>query len=166
MMIMTSVLSSRLSVVRLLEEGRRRAGAFDARQELQERVEQVQVENMALKIEYDALLERQRGAETRLREEKVRGGHLLADMIHPKQQAAARMNSRNERRSRYLNTPHTPVHHMVTEEVQVPERTTAVFVFSSELEKRTCRRSFRRLRGQRSQWTGKIHLNLPRVSNL
>ncbi|KAM9359638.1 ATG16 autophagy related 16-like 2 [Symphorus nematophorus] len=85
---------------RLSEEERRLAGAFDARRELQERVEQVQEENVALKTEYDALLERQRGAETTLREEKVRGVHLLEDMIHLKQQAAARMNSRNERRSR------------------------------------------------------------------
>ncbi|XP_070827402.1 protein Atg16l2 isoform X2 [Chaetodon trifascialis] len=85
---------------RLLEEEHQLAGAFDARRELQERVERVQEENGTLKMEYDALLERQRRAETRLREEKVRGGHLLEDMIHLKQQAAARMNSRNERRSR------------------------------------------------------------------
>ncbi|XP_039986630.1 protein Atg16l2 isoform X2 [Xiphias gladius] len=85
---------------RLLEEEHRLAGAFDGRRQLQERVEQVQEENGALKLNYDALLERQRGAETRLREEKVRGVHLLEDMIHLKQQAAARMNSRNERRSR------------------------------------------------------------------
>ncbi|XP_051253906.1 protein Atg16l2 isoform X2 [Dicentrarchus labrax] len=85
---------------RLLKEERRLASAFDARQELLERVEQVQAENGALKTEYDALLERQRGAETSLREEKVRGGHLLEDMIQLKKQAAARMNSRNERRSR------------------------------------------------------------------
>ncbi|XP_018518397.1 protein Atg16l2 isoform X1 [Lates calcarifer] len=85
---------------RLAEEECRLAGAFDSHRELQERVERVQGENGALKTEYDALLERQRGAETRLREEKVRGGHLVEDMIHLKQQAAARMNSRNERRSR------------------------------------------------------------------
>ncbi|KAG7225930.1 hypothetical protein INR49_018531, partial [Caranx melampygus] len=84
----------------LVEKECRRTGAFDARQELQEQVRQVEEENRALKREYDALLERQRGAETRLREEKVKEGHLLEDMIHPKQQAAARMNSRNERRSR------------------------------------------------------------------
>lgn len=85
---------------RLLEEERRLVGPFDARRELQERVKQLEQENGALKTEYDALLERQREAETRLREEKVRGGHLLEDMIHLKKQAAARMNSRNERRSR------------------------------------------------------------------
>ncbi|XP_037630689.1 protein Atg16l2 isoform X1 [Sebastes umbrosus] len=85
---------------RLLEGERRLAGAFDAHRALQQRVEHVQEENGALKTEYDALLERQRGAESRLREEKVRGGHLLEDMIHLKQQAAARMNSRNERKSR------------------------------------------------------------------
>ncbi|XP_073346829.1 protein Atg16l2-like isoform X3 [Pagrus major] len=85
---------------RLSEEEQRLAGALDARQELQERVGHVQEENGALKMEYDALLERQREAETRLREQKVKGGHLLEDMIHLKKQAAARMNSRNERRSR------------------------------------------------------------------
>ncbi|KAE8294808.1 Autophagy-related protein 16-1 APG16-like 1 [Larimichthys crocea] len=84
-----------------LSEDERRAGAvFDARQELQQRVEQVQGENGALKMEYDALLERQRGAETRLREENLRGGHLLEDIMHMKKQAATRMNSRNERKSR------------------------------------------------------------------
>ncbi|XP_030259492.1 ATG16 autophagy related 16-like 2 isoform X3 [Sparus aurata] len=85
---------------RLSEEERRLAGVLDARQELQERVGQVQEKNGALKMEYDVLLERQREAETRLREEKVKEGHLLEDMIHLKKQAAARMNSRNERRSR------------------------------------------------------------------
>lgn len=98
------------SVISLLEEKHRLAGAFDAWRGLQERVEQVQEENGALKTEYDSLLERQRGAETRLREENVRGGQLLEDMIHLKRQAAARMNSRNERRSRYLNAPHSLVH--------------------------------------------------------
>ncbi|KAF0030991.1 hypothetical protein F2P81_017722 [Scophthalmus maximus] len=85
---------------RLLEEQRRSAVVLGARGGLQERVEQVQEENGALKLQYDALLARQRGAETRLREEKVREGHLLEDVIHLKRQAAAHMNSRNERRSR------------------------------------------------------------------
>ncbi|XP_060903349.1 protein Atg16l2 isoform X2 [Labrus mixtus] len=85
---------------RLLEDERRRAAALDARRALQERVAQVREENGALKMEYDTLLEGQRRAESKLREEKVRGGHLLEDMIHLKQQAAARMNTRNERRSR------------------------------------------------------------------
>lgn len=81
-------------------------------------MEQVREKNGALKMEYDAMLEQQRGAESRLREEKVRGGRLLDDMINKKQQAAARMNSRNERKSRYPhsrplrhpNAPHKPVH--------------------------------------------------------
>ncbi|XP_054868525.1 protein Atg16l2 isoform X2 [Amphiprion ocellaris] len=85
---------------RLQEDKRRREGALDEQRALQEQVEWVQQQNGALKTDYDGLLERQRGAESRLREEKVRGGHLLEDMIHLKQQAAARMNSRNERRSR------------------------------------------------------------------
>ncbi|KAF3848281.1 hypothetical protein F7725_021309, partial [Dissostichus mawsoni] len=54
----------------------------------------------ALKSDYDALLERQRGAETKLREEKLRGGNLLQEVIHLKQQEAANMNTRNERRCR------------------------------------------------------------------
>lgn len=103
---------------RLLEDERRLAGAFDARQELREQVEQVREKNGALKMEYDAMLEQQRGAESRLREEKVRGGRLLDDMINKKQQAAARMNSHNERKSRclhscplrHLNAPRTAVH--------------------------------------------------------
>ncbi|KAM4567110.1 ATG16 autophagy related 16-like 2 isoform 2-T2 [Odontesthes bonariensis] len=85
---------------RLQEEERRCEGVFGARRALQERVGQVQLENGTLKQEYDALLERQRWAESSLREEKAREEHLLEDMIYLKKQAAARMNSRNERRSR------------------------------------------------------------------
>ncbi|KAM3615756.1 uncharacterized protein V6R79_007254 [Siganus canaliculatus] len=85
---------------RLLQEERRLEGALGARQELQRRVEQVEEENRSLKTEYDALLERQKEEEKRLREENVRGGRLLEDMIYLKRQAAARMNSRNERKSR------------------------------------------------------------------
>ncbi|XP_072247941.1 protein Atg16l2-like isoform X2 [Leuresthes tenuis] len=85
---------------RLQEEERRRDGVFDACQALQERVGHVQEENMTLKQEYDTLLQRQRRAESSLREEKAREEHLLEDMIYLKKQAAARMNSRNERRSR------------------------------------------------------------------
>nr|XP_020442164.1 autophagy-related protein 16-2-like isoform X2 [Monopterus albus] len=85
---------------RLVEEECQLAAASHAHQELQERVEQVQAENTALKLEYDNLLEQQRRAETRLRDENDRGLHLVEDMIHPKLQTAARMNSRNERRSR------------------------------------------------------------------
>lgn len=113
-----------ISVIRLLEEERRRAGVFGARQELQQQVQKVQEENRALKVEYDALLEQQREEEKRLREEKVAGGQLLEDMIYLKKQAADRMNSHNERRSRYLNAPHTPVCLTVTEQVRVPEHTT------------------------------------------
>ncbi|KAM6932948.1 ATG16 autophagy related 16-like 2 [Xenentodon cancila] len=86
--------------VRLVEEECRLAGAFVARQALREQVEQVRQRNGMLKVEYDALLELQRGAESNLREENVKGGHLVEKMIHLKKEAAARMNSRNERRSR------------------------------------------------------------------
>ncbi|XP_030599749.1 ATG16 autophagy related 16-like 2 isoform X2 [Archocentrus centrarchus] len=95
---------------RLLEEQRRLSGASDTRLELRARVELVQMQNATLKEKYDNLLKEQRVAETKLREEKVRGEHLLADMMKWKKQAAARMNSRNERRSRFLSAPHTPVH--------------------------------------------------------
>ncbi|KAM9853801.1 ATG16 autophagy related 16-like 2 [Aulostomus maculatus] len=80
------------------------AAALDDRQRLQRQVVLVQEENKAVKMEYDALLEQQCRAETSLREEKAREAHLLDDMIHPKQQAAARLNSRNERRSRTRDT--------------------------------------------------------------
>lgn len=73
-------------------------------------MEQVQGQNTALKVEYDALLERQRAAEAKLRQETVRGEELLAKVMKRKNQAAARMNSHNERRSRYLNAPHTSAH--------------------------------------------------------
>lgn len=85
---------------RLLQDQQQLLGALDARRVLQERVEQVRVKNGALKMEYDAMLELQREAESGLREEKIRGGHLLDDIIYLKKQAAARMNSRNERKSR------------------------------------------------------------------
>lgn len=68
------------------------------------------MENGALKKDYDAMLELQRGAESQLREEKNREGHLLDDMICRKKQAAARMNSRNERKSRYVKVERASVH--------------------------------------------------------
>ncbi|XP_068561219.1 protein Atg16l2 isoform X2 [Cebidichthys violaceus] len=85
---------------RLTEDGSRLEGALDAHRALQRRVEAVQEENGALKRKYDELLELQRREETKLREETVRGEHLLEDLIHLKTQAAAHMNSRNQRRSR------------------------------------------------------------------
>ncbi|XP_075932560.1 ATG16 autophagy related 16-like 2 isoform X3 [Anarhichas minor] len=85
---------------RLVEDGSRLEGALDARRALQRRVETVQEENGALKRKYDELLELQRREETKLREETVRGEHLLEDLIHLKTQAAAHMNSHNQRRSR------------------------------------------------------------------
>ncbi|KAM9319113.1 ATG16 autophagy related 16-like 2 isoform 2-T2 [Pholidichthys leucotaenia] len=85
---------------RLQEEELQVAESSDAHRELQHQVEQVQTENGRLKVEYDALLELQRGAETKLREQLERGGRLVEDMLEWKKQAAARMNNRNERRSR------------------------------------------------------------------
>lgn len=91
--------------VRAEEDERRLERACDARRELNQRVERVQEDNWALKKTYDVLLQRQRAAETSLREAEDRGGVLLEDMIQPKQQAADRMNSLNEHRSRCLNAP-------------------------------------------------------------
>ncbi|XP_029964133.1 ATG16 autophagy related 16-like 2 isoform X2 [Salarias fasciatus] len=85
---------------RLMEERQRLEGALGVQQALQQRVEQLEEQNAALKVEYDELLERQKEVESRLREENLRGGTLLEDMIHLKKEAAARMNIHNERRSR------------------------------------------------------------------
>ncbi|XP_037533600.1 protein Atg16l2 [Nematolebias whitei] len=85
---------------RLQEEESRLTDAFDERQALQGRVEQVKVENRRQKTEYDALLERQSRVESRLREEKVQEEHKLEDMMYLKKQAAAHMNICNKRRSR------------------------------------------------------------------
>ncbi|XP_061733830.1 protein Atg16l2 [Nerophis ophidion] len=84
---------------RLLQEERWLKDTLDVSYQLRTRVERVEEENRLLKKKYDGLMEQQRWAESQLREEKVRGSRLLEDMIHPKQQAAARMNTRNERRS-------------------------------------------------------------------
>lgn len=85
---------------RLLQERRCLSRVSDAHQELQAKVEQVQGQNTVLKVEYDTLLEQQRAAEAKLRQETVRGEELLAKVMKRKNQAAARMNSHNERRSR------------------------------------------------------------------
>ncbi|XP_039899235.1 beta-arrestin-1 isoform X3 [Simochromis diagramma] len=85
---------------RLLQEQRCLSRVSDAHQELQAKVEQVQGQNTVLKVEYDTLLEQQRAAEAKLRQETVRGEELLAKVMKRKNQAAARMNSHNERRSR------------------------------------------------------------------
>ncbi|CAL8332361.1 unnamed protein product [Boreogadus saida] len=60
----------------------------------------VQAANAALKREYDALLLRHAAADARVRAESQRGAELLEDVIRHKQQAAACLNSANERRSR------------------------------------------------------------------
>ncbi|KAJ7990117.1 hypothetical protein DPEC_G00296990 [Dallia pectoralis] len=76
--------------------------------------------NRQLKREYDSLLEQHYRMDQTFREEKVRGQELLEDLIRRKQDAAVKMNSRNERRvrareaslqkeletARKLNVPH------------------------------------------------------------
>uniref|UniRef100_A0A1A7XYG8 Autophagy related 16-like 2 n=1 Tax=Iconisemion striatum TaxID=60296 RepID=A0A1A7XYG8_9TELE len=81
-------------------EKSRLGGASDVRQMLQKQVDHFNLENRKLKEDYDTLLERQRWAESKLREEKVQEEEMLEKMLHLKNQAAARMNNRNERRSR------------------------------------------------------------------
>lgn len=68
-------------------------------------MEQVRQKNKTLKAAYDALLQHQREAESKLREEKEKEERVLEDMMHQKKQAAARMNHRNERRSRWEMLP-------------------------------------------------------------
>ncbi|XP_034404597.1 uncharacterized protein LOC117741582 isoform X2 [Cyclopterus lumpus] len=85
---------------RLIGAGRRLAGALDARRALQRRVELVQDQNAALKVQYDERLELQSREERRLRGEELQREHLLEDLIQHKQQAAAHMNHHNQRRSR------------------------------------------------------------------
>ncbi|XP_023663002.1 protein Atg16l2-like isoform X2 [Paramormyrops kingsleyae] len=67
---------------------------------LQAEVVEVRDGNSRLKQEYDALLRQHHTMDEKYREEKMRGTELLEDMIRQKQLAAARMNSRNEKRVR------------------------------------------------------------------
>ncbi|XP_016397431.1 ATG16 autophagy related 16-like 2 isoform X1 [Sinocyclocheilus rhinocerous] len=67
---------------------------------LQERVVEVQTRNRLLKQEYDSLLEQHQNMERTYRQEKLRSSEILENMIGPKQQAAVRMNHRNEKRVR------------------------------------------------------------------
>ncbi|XP_024132663.1 protein Atg16l2 isoform X2 [Oryzias melastigma] len=84
-----------------LEDGRLQLDASrDARQDLQVRLEQVRQDMGTLKVEYDTLLQRQREAESRLREEKMREEHLLETIMLQKNQDADRMNRRNDRSCR------------------------------------------------------------------
>ncbi|CAL8354013.1 unnamed protein product [Lota lota] len=85
---------------RLSEVQQSASRALGEEQDLQSQVSQVQEANADLKREYDTLLECHAAAEQRFRQEKQRGSKLLEDMIHHKQEAAARMNTHNERRSR------------------------------------------------------------------
>ncbi|XP_042595967.1 protein Atg16l2 [Cyprinus carpio] len=67
---------------------------------LQEHVTEVQTRNRLLKQEYDSLLEQHKNMERTYRQEKLRSSEILENMILPKQQAAVRMNHRNEKRVR------------------------------------------------------------------
>ncbi|XP_021164859.2 protein Atg16l2 isoform X1 [Fundulus heteroclitus] len=109
---------------RLQAEERRLAAAADAKRTLREQVERVGEENRTLKTAYDALLQRQREAESNLRAEKEKQERLLEDMMQQKKQAAARMNHRNERRSRARQAT-------VQKELQTAARSTVVVDSSS-----------------------------------
>ncbi|KAL0173720.1 hypothetical protein M9458_029688, partial [Cirrhinus mrigala] len=65
---------------------------------LQEHVAEVQTKNQLLKKKYDSLLEQHQNMERTYRQEKLRSSEILENMIRPKQQAAVRMNHRNEKR--------------------------------------------------------------------
>ncbi|XP_026138606.1 ATG16 autophagy related 16-like 2 isoform X2 [Carassius auratus] len=67
---------------------------------LQKSVAEVQTRNRLLKQEYDSLLEQHQNTERTYRQEKLRSSEILENMILPKQQAAVRMNHRNEKRVR------------------------------------------------------------------
>ncbi|ROL44243.1 Autophagy-related protein 16-2 [Anabarilius grahami] len=67
---------------------------------LQERVAEVQTGNQLLKQNYDSLLEQHQNMERTYRQEKLHSSEILENMIQLKQQAAARMNHRNEKRVR------------------------------------------------------------------
>ncbi|GAA6097415.1 protein Atg16l2 [Tachysurus ichikawai] len=56
--------------------------------------------NLLLKSKYDTLHESYQHLDEVYRKEKLHGSDILEDMIHLKEQAAARMNHRNERRLR------------------------------------------------------------------
>lgn len=57
--------------------------------------------NLLLKSKYDTLHESYQHLDEVYRKEKLHGSDILEDMIHLKEQAAARMNHRNERRLRW-----------------------------------------------------------------
>lgn len=67
---------------------------------LQERVAEVQTGNRLLKQNYDSLLEQHQNTERTYRQEKLHSSEILENMIQLKQQAAVRMNHRNEKRVR------------------------------------------------------------------
>ncbi|XP_050985208.1 protein Atg16l2 [Labeo rohita] len=67
---------------------------------LQNHVAEVQAKNQLLKNQYDSLLEQHQNMERTYRQEKLRSSEILENMIRPKQQAAVRMNHRNEKRVR------------------------------------------------------------------
>ncbi|KAA0702268.1 Autophagy-related protein 16-1 APG16-like 1 [Triplophysa tibetana] len=76
------------------------SGVTSKHSTLQGRVAEVQEANHLLKQSYDTLLEKHRLMDSTYRDEKSRSSDILEHMIRPKQQAAVRMNHRNEKRVR------------------------------------------------------------------
>lgn len=63
-------------------------------------VKKMRDNNLLLKSKYDTLHERCQHLDKVYRREKIQGSDVLEDMIRLKEQAAARMNHRNEKRLR------------------------------------------------------------------
>ncbi|KAJ3590688.1 hypothetical protein NHX12_008637 [Muraenolepis orangiensis] len=85
---------------RLSEVQRSVSRAGGEKQDLQDQVSRVQEANAHLKQEYDVRLECHTDAERRLRQEKQRGSELLGELISSKQEAAKRLNTHNDKKSR------------------------------------------------------------------
>ncbi|XP_066521404.1 protein Atg16l2 isoform X2 [Hoplias malabaricus] len=121
-----SEMENELGVVQL-EQGR-----------LQGSVAEVQERNQLLKSEYDALLEYYQNTDTVYRKEKLYGSELLEDMIRWKQQAAARMNSRNERRVRAREAGlHKKLEVAANKKLDIDEAPQSASLPSSPLSKRS-----------------------------
>lgn len=67
---------------------------------LQSDVKKMTDNNFLLKSNYDTMHESYQHLDKVYRKEKLHGSDVLEDMIHLKEQAAARMNHRNEKRLR------------------------------------------------------------------
>ena len=74
------------------------------RGELRASATQIRERNRSLKREYDTLLEQRSDKEKEYRQAREMGQEMVEDMIKNKQDAAMKMNNRNEKRVRYRPT--------------------------------------------------------------